>query len=589
MPFRTNRWHNFFSVRSMDSSREWWKSAVVYQVYPRSFQDSNGDGIGDLPGVLSRLDYIVSLGVDAVWINPVFRSSGSDMGYDIVDFYSIQPEFGTMDDLQKLIDALHERGVRVIMDMVLNHTSSGHEWFREARRSRDNPCYNRYIWWPAERGHPPARCGFFDPESNAWTYNEPTDSYYLHYFSADQPDLNWDNPEVRRRLYEMLRFWLHKGVDGLRFDALTFISKDQRFPQMTPSILKERYDNDWGYYYASGPHLHEYLREMHREVLSHYPVVAIAEASGVGSGQALDFVAEDRREVHLLYHFDGISMGYVPGLFKKPVPGGYSRRAWKEVYSRWANVFANRGWGTVYLGNHDQPRMVSRWGDDSDRFLQPSSKLLFTFLLTMRGTPFLYNGDELGMTNIRFASIEEYQDVETHSRYEQLEKQGGDTAAFLKDQQIAGRDNGRTPFQWSAAQNAGFTTGKPWLKINPNYLQINRALEEKDTSSVLHFVRRLIRLRRQQPALVHGDYTLMNDDDSPVHAYLRSYQGTTCAVLLNLSSQQQLFEGLLSPPSAGDILIDNYDSFEWTREGIRLQPWQALVFSCGRRARPAQS
>ncbi|HVS97583.1 MAG TPA: alpha-glucosidase [Puia sp.] len=573
----------------MDSSREWWKSAVVYQVYPRSFQDSNGDGIGDLPGILSRLDYIVSLGVDAVWINPVFRSSGSDMGYDVVDFYSVQPEFGTMADLDRLIAALHGRGLRIIMDMVLNHTSSRHEWFRQACRSRDNPCYNWYIWWPAERGRPPARCGFFDPGSNAWTYNETTDSYYLHYFSADQPDLNWDNAEVRRRLYEMLRYWLDRGVDGLRFDALTFISKDQCFPQIDASILKERYDNDWGYYYASGPHLHEYLHEMNREVLSHYPVVAIAEASGVGSRQALDFVAEDRQEIDLLYHFEGVSMGYVPGLFKKPVPGGYNRRTWKEVYSRWANVFGSSGWGTVYLGNHDQPRMVSHWGDDSDAFRQPSSKLLFTFLLTMRGTPFLYNGDELGMTNIRFSSIEEYHDVETHSHYEQLKKQGGDTAAFLEDQKLAGRDNGRTPFQWSAAPNAGFTTGKPWLKVNPNYLPINRALEEKDPSSVLHFVRRLIRLRRQQPALVHGDYTLMNDDDSPVHAYLRSYRGTTCAVLLNLSSQQQLFEGLLSPPSAGDVLIGNYDTFDWTREGIRLQPWQALVFSCSRPGRPSQS
>ena len=567
----------------MESFREWWKSAVVYQVYPRSFQDSNGDGIGDLPGILSRLDYIVSLGVDAVWINPVFLSSGEDMGYDIVDFLAIQPEYGTMADMDRLIATLHDKGLRIIMDMVLNHTSDRHGWFRQARSSRENPYYRWYIWWPAENGPPPKRCGFFYTQGNAWTYNATTDAYYLHYFAPGQPDLNWDNPDVRRALYAMLRFWLDKGVDGLRFDALTYISKDQRFPVITPGILKDRYNSDWGHYYASGPRLHEYLREMHREVLARYPVVSIAEASGVGLEEALRFVAEDRQEVDLLYHLEGMGIGYVPGQFKKPDPGGYSRRAWKEVYSRWARVFTGEGWGTVYLGNHDQPRMVSRWGDDSDAFLRLSSKLLFTFLLTMRGTPFLYNGDELGMTNIRFTSIDDYRDVETRSRYAMLKKKGEDAEGFLKDQQLSGRDNGRTPFQWSEAPNAGFTTGEPWLKVNPNYIHINRSREEQDPSSVLRFVRGLIRLRRQNPVLVRGDYTLMNDDATPVYAYSRSYQGSTLAVLLNLSSREQAFEGLLSAPAADDILSNNYPSFQWTRDGIRLQPWQALVFSCGRR------
>ncbi|HEV9035037.1 MAG TPA: alpha-glucosidase [Puia sp.] len=559
----------------------WWKEAVVYQVYPRSFQDSNGDGIGDLPGILTRLDYIVSLGVDAVWINPVCLSAGKDVGYDIIDFRQVQPEYGTMEDMDRLIAAVHCKGLRLIMDMVLNHTSNRHEWFQQASSSRDNPYYGYYIWWPVENGQPPARCGFFDPSGSAWTYNAPTRSWYLHYFAPEQPDLNWDLPEVRSRLYDILRFWLEKGIDGLRFDALTYISKDQSFPAITPGILKEKYNGDWGHYYAAGPHLHEYLREMHREVLAPYNVLSIAEAAGVGADEALSFVAEDRKEIDLLYPFEAIGIGYLPDSFKTPDPAGYSRGAWKEVYSRWSKVFDTEGWGALYLGNHDQPRMVSRWGEDKDPFRQPSSKLLFTFLLTMRGTPFLYNGDEFGMTNIRFTSIEDYQDVETHGRFEQLQKDGGDTAAFLTDQQLAGRDNGRTPMQWSDAPGAGFTTGDPWLKINPDHTRINRESEEKDPSSVLHFVRMLIRLRRSHPALVYGDYTLMSGNDSPVHAYMRSHRGCVLAILLNLSSEKQFFASILSAPSQGDILVDNYPGFQWSREGILLQPWQALVFACG--------
>ncbi len=562
-------------------SCKWWSSAIVYQVYPRSFQDSNGDGVGDLPGILSRLDYIASLGADTLWINPVYRSPGRDNGYDISDFQAIQPEYGTMADLEALIRAVHQKNMRIIMDMVVNHTSDEHDWFKQARSSRENPYYPFYLWWPAEKGQPPYRRGFFDPAGEAWEYNRATDSWYLHYFSKHQPDLNWDHAETRQAVYAMLRYWLDKGVDGLRFDALTFISKDPAFPEISSDLLKRDFHNDWGYYYASGPRLHDYIREMHREVLANYDVVSIAEASGVSSAQVLSFVADDREELNLLCHFEGMMIGQVSGEFKKIDAAGYSRAEWKEVYTRWSTVFGTTGWGTIYLGNHDQPRMISRWGDDSPAFRDLSAKLLFTFLLTMRATPFLYNGDELGMSNIRFTTIEEYQDIETRQMYEKIKASGGDLAGFLKDQQLTARDNSRTPFQWTAGLNAGFTTGKPWLPVNPNYRTTNREAQERDAHSVLHYVRRLIRLRKAYPALVYGDFGLLNTGDSPFYAYTRHKDNSTFAVLLNLSGQEQPFDSLFSAPASEDIIINNYPMQHRTRNSLLLAPWQALVFACG--------
>jgi len=561
-------------------TRKWWKEAVVYQVYPRTFKDSNGDGIGDLQGLHHSIDYIASLGVDILWINPVFQSSGYDNGYDIVDFKAIQPEYGTMADLQQVIDAAHRKGLRIIIDMVVNHTSERHEWFRSARTSREDVYYKFYHWWPAEKGDPPYRCGFFDTDGQGWRYNKPTDSWYLHYFSPEQPDLNWENPEVRRQLYDILRFWLAKGFDGFRFDALTFISKDTTFPGITPAILKEKYHDDWGHYYASGPHLHDYLKEMRREVLAGHDVVAIAEAPGIPPEDAPLFVAEDRGELDLITHFDGIALGYVPGEFKKPDPNGYNMHEFKKVYTTWSDTYNRAGWGTIYLGNHDQPRMVSRWGDDGDKFRTLSEKLLFTFLLTMRSTPFIYNGDELGMKSIRFTRIDEYEDIETHRIYDRLVAKSGDAADFLHDQQVTGRDNGRTPMQWTAGPNAGFTTGTPWLKINPDHPQVNRESEERDPASVLNYVRRLLLIRRQCPALIYGDYTLLTHDDSRVYAYIRSWEVSTYAVLLNFSDAENTFDHLLSQPAANDILINNYPGLRWLRTGLLLAPWQAVVFGC---------
>ncbi|HXO76679.1 MAG TPA: alpha-amylase family glycosyl hydrolase, partial [Puia sp.] len=374
-------------------------------------------------------------------------------------------------------------------------------------------------------------CGFFDAAGKGWEFNAATNSYYLHYFAPEQPDLNWENPDVRHQLYDMLRFWLDKGIDGLRMDAICFISKDVNWPEISPKLLDERYHGDWGNYYAAGPRLHEFLREMNEAVLSKYDVATIAEASGISSDQALLFVDADRKEMNMLYHFEGVVIGYIPGEFKKVDPGGFELAKWKEVYTRWDLALKEKGWGTVYLGNHDQPRMVSRWGNDSPA----SAKLLLTFLLTMRGTPFIYNGDELGMTNIRFGKIEDYRDIETIQMYQHLE----DKAGFLKDQQLTGRDNSRTPFQWDAGVNAGFSSGQPWITVNPNFTSINRERQEREKDSVLNYFRQLIRLRKDNPALVYGDYQLLLPEHPAIYAYTRSLDGVVWTILLNFSKEEQ--------------------------------------------------
>jgi len=552
--------------------RKWWKEAVIYQVYPRSFKDSDGNGVGDLKGILSELDYIASLGVDAVWINPVYVSPGEDNGYDISDYRAIDPQYGTMEDMQRLIDGLHERKMRIILDMVVNHTSDEREWFQRARQSRDDAHYGWYHWWPAEKGEPPYRCGFFDSEGKAWQYNAATNSWYLHYFSPHQPDLNWGNAELRREIYAMLISWLDKGVDGFRMDAITFISKDASWPEITAATLKQKYCNDWGHYYASGPKLHEYLREMYAAVLEGRDAVIIGESSGVSAEKAPDFVGEDRKELDMIYQFEGIIVGYLPGQFKKVDRDGYRLAEFRDVYTRWDRALDGKGWNTLYLGNHDQPRMVSRWGDDGDEFRGVSAKLLFTFLLTMRGTPSLYNGDELGMTNIRFRRIGEYRDIETRRVFEQIRKKGGATEEFLRDQQLTGRDNGRTPFQWNAGLHAGFTEGEPWIAVNGNYRAINAAAQEVDPESVLAYVRRVVRIRREREVLVYGGYRLIDPEDAEVYAYERWNEAERLLVVLNFSGREQLFR-----PGGGEVLISNYAGVAWVAGVIRLKPWQAVV------------
>lgn len=559
----------------------WWRSAVIYQVYPRSFKDSNGDGIGDLAGIIEKLEYIASLGVDILWINPVYASPDRDNGYDISDFTSIQPQMGTMEDLERLIRKVHDKDMKIIMDMVINHTSDEHAWFRQARTSRDNPFYSFYHWWPEEKGRPPYRCGFFDPAGQGWHYNQPTRSWYLHYFSAHQPDLNWENPTVRESIYEILRSWLDKGIDGFRLDAITFISKDTSWPGVTQGVLQQLYSGDWGHYYAAGPHLHEYLHEMHEKALQHYHTVTIAEAPGIRAGQSPLFVDPARKELDMICHFEGIMAGYMPGEFKKMDPAGVSLKELKEIYTRWDKALEGKGWNTVYLGNHDQPRMISHWGDEHEACREISAKMLFTFLLTMRATPFIYNGDEIGMVNIRFEKIEDYQDIETRHVYQQLKDQGADVQAFLKDQQLAARDNGRTPFQWDSSPNAGFTTGKPWIKVNDNYKKINAAAQERLPSSLLNFVRYLIRLRKDIPALIEGDYELLMPDHPDIYAYKRTTGKDTCLIILNFRGHVVECPDDCFIPVGGEVLVNNYPGITEKNGAWQLKPYQALVCRLG--------
>ncbi|MCB0526992.1 MAG: alpha-glucosidase [Saprospiraceae bacterium] len=545
------------------SDQIWWKEAVIYQIYPRSFKDSDGDGVGDLKGILQELDYIKSLGVDMVWLNPIYASPNDDNGYDISDYRDIMKEFGTMADFDALIKGLHERGIKFVMDVVVNHSSDEHEWFKQSRSSRDNPYRNYYHWWPAEKGKPNYRWSFFDETGSAWMYDSLTNAYYLHYFSRKQPDLNWENPKVRQEVYDIMKFWAEKGVDGFRLDAFQFASKDTSFPP-----LPEGYQKNVIKYYGMGPHLHEYLQEMYREVLSKYDVFAVSEGAGSTFEDAHALVDADRNELQMAYHFEGVDL--VNSL------DGYQLSRFKEVFSRWDSAFAKKGWLSVFLSNHDNARQVSRFGNDSPQFRAPSAKMLNTFILSMRGTPYCYYGDELGMTNIGFDSISQYRDIAAINGYKLAKKEGRDLDQYLAKLKFLSRDNGRTPMQWNDTQNAGFSTGKPWLPVNDNYQQINVIAEEKNPNSVLSHFKKMVRLRKDNPVLVYGDYRIIQAEHPDIYAYTRTLGEQKMLVLLNFSDHNADIE----LPEAGAIaetLIDNYDALERAGNKITLKPYQAVV------------
>ena len=556
--------------------KAWWKEAIVYQVYPRSFKDSNGDGIGDLRGVISKLDYIESLGIDVVWLSPIYDSPNDDNGYDIRDYCSIMKEFGTMDDFDELLKGLHERKIKLVMDLVVNHTSDEHEWFRQSRSSRDNPYYSYYHWWPAEKGKPPFRPSFFDERGTAWEFDPKVNAYYLHIFSVKQPDLNWENRQLRKDIFNMMKFWFDKGVSGFRMDAITFISKDQNFPALAEEEIATKY-GEWSGFYASHPRIHDYLKEMNKQVLTHYDVATVAEGIGISPQEAHRFVDPSRHELNMLYHFEGMTLGYVPGEFKRVDPNGYDLVKFKEIYTKWSNVFANKGWGTIYLGNHDQPRMVSRWGNDKPPYKEPSAKMLTTFLFTMHATPFFFNGDEIGMTNIRFNDISEYRDIETLNMYKQAKANGYDLKRFIENQKESARDNSRTPFQWDDSPNAGFSCGTPWLKVNPDYVEYNVKLQDIDPDSILNYFRRMIKVRKQHPVLLYGHYHLLDKDHKQVYAYTRTLGDEKFLVILNFSKEELDYR--LPKPFRHDeeILINNYKTCEQHEEKIHLLPYQAIV------------
>jgi oligo-1,6-glucosidase len=551
--------------------KKWWKEAVVYQIYPRSFKDTDGDGVGDLKGIIEKLDYIKSLGVDVVWLNPIYSSPNADNGYDISDYQNIMTEFGTMADFDALLQGMHQRGIKLVMDLVVNHSSDEHRWFQESRKSRDNPYREYYHWWPAEKGKPAFRPGSFEADGSGWRYDKQTDSYYLHYFSYKQPDLNWENPKLRQEIYSMMRWWLDKGIDGFRMDVIPVIAKDTDFPDVT-AVVNAQYGGNWFQFFASNPKVHTYLHEMNTEVLSKYNCMSLAEGAGMTKQTALNFVDPARKELDMGYHFEGTDLGYIPGYFKKMGP--YSLLDFKKIYSDWDAVYQEKGWGTIYLGNHDQPRMVSRWGNDVPEFRAHSSMLLSTFLLSMRGTPYYYNGDELGMQNIKFDRIEDYRDIETLAEYEKVKLAGGDLGQFIENQKTGGaRDNGRTPFQWDASAHAGFTTGTPWLKVNEDHQIWNAAAEEKDPNSVLNYFKKAVQLRKSNPVLVYGKYTLLDAENPQVYAYTRELDGKRVLILLNFSTQNALAKTGLDLSKA-KVLLSNYGA---TKATTSLRPYEAMV------------
>ncbi len=444
-----------------------------------------------------------------------------------------------------------------------------------AKRSRTNPYRDYYHWWHAEKGKPPFRPGAFEADGSGWRFDSATNAYYLHYFSFKQPDLNWENPKLRQEIFSMMRYWFDKGIDGFRMDVIPFIAKDTTFPVITQKDLDENYGGAWDHYLASGPRLHDYLKEMNTEVLSKYDCMSVAEGAGVTTKTAHDFVDEDRHELNMLYHFEGVNLGYVKGKFKQMQPGGVNWWILKSIFSKWDSVFAKNGWGTIYLGNHDQPRMLTRWGNDSPAWRDLSSKMLTTFILTMRATPYYYAGDEIGMSNIKFNKIEDYRDIESIGMYTQIKNKGGDLQEFLNDQKIAARDNGRTPFQWDNGKNAGFTTGIPWIAINPNYITVNVQDEEKDSSSCLNYFKKLILLRKENLVFTYGKYTLIDRDNPDVYAYTRELNGKKILVLLNFTPNPAKIETGIDLGKA-ELLIDNYGKGSYSNS---LQPYEAAVYA----------
>ncbi len=545
----------------IQQNRKWWKEAVVYQIYPRSFKDSNGDGVGDLKGIVSKLDYIKSLGVDVVWLNPVYQSPNDDNGYDISDYRSIQPEFGTMADFDELLAGLHQRGIKLVMDLVVNHSSDEHEWFKQSRSSRENPYRDYYHWWPAEKGKPPYRYSLFDVNRDAWMYDEATNAYYLHYFSRKQPDLKWENPKVRQEVYDIMHFWAKKGLDGFRMDAFQFVSKDTTYPP-----FPDGYEQNFLQYYAMGPRLHEYLQEMNREVLSKYEVMSVAEGAGNTMEDAHNLVDEERKELNMAYAFEGVDLGSKPN---------WTLAQFKEVFSRWDAHFAEKGWISIFLSNHDQARMVSRFGNDTPEFRSLSSMMLSTFILTMRGTPYYYYGDELGMTNIRFNRIEDYRDKPTFNEFTYLKNKGIPESQILAQFARYNRDNGRTPHQWNASLHAGFTSGTPWIRINPNYNEINVEAQEKDPHSPLNYFRKLNQLRKKEQTLVYGRYTLLDADNPDVYAYSREWNGRKLLILLNFKPQKTTVNLGINLKKAC-VLLGNYPD---PKAKSVLRPYEALVLA----------
>ncbi len=545
-----------------------YKDVVIYQIYPRSFADSNGDGVGDLPGIISKLDYLADLGVDILWLSPIFQSPNADNGYDISDYEAIMPEFGTMADFDALLAGVHQRGMRLILDLVVNHSSDEHRWFQESRKSKDNPYRDYYIWRTGSTPPNNWKSFFSGP---AWEFDEHTGEYYLHLFAKKQPDLNWEHPPLRQAIYKMMRFWLDKGVDGFRMDVIPFLSKDPDFPDYPAG----RYGDLT--IHANGPRIHEFLQEMNREVLSRYDsCITVGEGFGVSAEQANLYVGKDRHELDMIYHFDH-AVPRDEHCFVDPAPE-FTLLQLKAIFAKWNTALNDakpsaRGWQNIYFGNHDNPRVLSRFGDP-EHYHYESATLLATVLFTQRGTPSLYQGDEIGMTNCPFDSVEEYDDIQVRNAWQTLVESGNYPAdVFLETANRIARDHARTPMQWSDAPNAGFTSGQPWLKINPDYQSINIDNQLADPNSVLAFYKKLLRWRKQTPALHEGTYRDLLPDHSIIWAFERELVSERIQIIANCSVNSAVLpDELATSIRPGRQVLSNY-----TDKADALRPFEVRV------------
>ncbi|MEM9141508.1 MAG: alpha,alpha-phosphotrehalase [Bacteroidota bacterium] len=551
-------------------SKTWWKESVVYQIYPRSFKDTTGNGIGDIYGIIQKLDYIKSLGIDVIWLCPVYKSPNDDNGYDISDYRTISEDFGGQEAFDLLLERMREKGLKLVMDLVANHTSDEHFWFAEAKKAKDNPYRDYYIWKDGKNGGPPNNWQSFFSGS-AWEYDDRTDQYYLHYFTKKQPDLNWENPKVRMEIFEVIEYWFRKGVDGFRMEVISLISNphsggDSPYCRFQDTILN---------IYANGPKIHAYLHEMNQEVLSKYDIMTVGEGPGIDLKNGPLYVDEKRQELDMVFHFDHLYIDCGEGGKYDPQP--YGLPTFKKVFSDWDEALKNGGWGSIFLGNHDFSRMVSRFGNDTE-YREASAKLLATLLMTLRGTVYIYQGDEIGMTNIAYPSIDRYNDVETLNAWKTAKANGQDMDEFLKVVHAQSRDNARTPMQWNAQKNGGFTDGKPWLGTNPNYVTVNVEAQESQADSVLNYYRGLIRFRKENPVLVYGAYECLMEDHPHLFVYRRWDATSEFLILHNMSDFPQEFTTTRN--ESGFILLKT-NLPDTSKSLFRLAPWQTKVLGKG--------
>lgn len=547
-------------------SKAWWKSSVIYQIYPRSFADSNGDGIGDLNGITEHLDYIKELGVDVIWLSPIYQSPNDDNGYDISDYQAIMKEFGTMEDFDRMLSEMHKRGLKLVMDLVVNHSSDEHRWFMESRKSKDNPYRDYYIWKDPKDGKEPNNWGSCFSGS-AWEFAPETEMYYLHLFSKKQPDLNWENETVRKEVFDMMTWWCEKGVDGFRMDVISMISKDQAY---LDGVAHDGLYGDPSPYVCNGPRVHEFLQEMNQKVLSKYDLITVGEAAGVTIDEAKKYANLDGRELNMVFQFE--HMGTVQGKYGKWTTERVQMPKLRAVMNKWQNELEGVAWNSLYWDNHDQPRAVSRFGNDGPMYREVSAKMIATCLHMMKGTPYIYQGEEIGMTNAYFKSIDDYQDIEVLNAYKEL-VQGGfmEEEDFLDCLKAVSRDNARTPMQWDDSENAGFTTGTPWLKVNENYHMINAKAALADKNSVFYYYQKLIQLRKSYDVIIDGVFVGLLKDNDDIYAYERRLGDQRLLVACNFTGNEvpcDLFQGV-----SGEELISNYKCH---KDGV-LKPYEARV------------